>query len=511
MNTTLPWLDIAIILVYMVGMLLFGCWFYFRSRSPDSFTRANGNVPPIVVGLSIFGTFVSSISFLALPGKAFISNWNAFGLSITVPIAGWIAVKWFVPHYRKVGAISAYEHLETRFGTWARVYASLCYMLTQFARMGSVLFLLALPLHHLLGWDIRLIIIAVGGVSTIYSMIGGIAGVMWTDAIQSAILIVGALLCAVILVFSMPQGPQQLFEIANQHDKFSLGSWSFTDFRTSTFLVVLLYGMAINLQNFGIDQNYVQRYLTAATDRDARKSVWLGAWLYLPVSAFFFFIGTALFSYYTARPELLTDPNVTADIAAGKGDGVFPFFIVHQLPSGVTGLLIAAILAAAMSTLSTSINGCATLTLKDFYTRFFRRNASEREQMCVLYGSSLIWGVIGVLCALLMTHAKGILDAYWTLAGIFSGGMVGIFLLGMLSRRVSSLSAFIGAVFGLGTIVWMTLSLEKFNVWPESFNAFRCPLHEFMIPVIGTLAILLVGFSMGLIFSRKSNSEEPRS
>lgn len=489
----LPFLDICVILVYMLGTVGLGCWFYFKSRSPEGFTSAGGDIPSIVVGLSIFGTYVSSISFLALPGKAFVSNWNVFALSITTPLAAWIAVKWFVPFYREVGAISAYSHLEDRFGTWARVYASLCYMLTQVARMGSVLFLLALPLHHLLGWDVRLIIIVVGGLTALYSMIGGIAGVIWTDAVQSVILIAGAVTCAVLLLCNMPEGPGQIFRIAAENQKFSWGSWSLTDLQNSTFWVVFWYGMAINLQNFGIDQNYVQRYHTARSDAEAKKSVWLGAILYLPISAFFLFIGTALFAFYTARPELITDPQLAADIAAGKGDGVFPFFIVHQLPVGVTGLLIAAILAAAMSTIGTSMNGCATLTLSDFYTRFFRKNASQREQMLVLHLSSVLWGVVGIGCALLMIRAKGILDAYWLLAGIFSGGMVGIFLLGFLSRGATKASALTGAIVGILVITWMTLSMPKVGLIPEPF---RCPLNELLITVCGTLAILLTGFGV---------------
>ena len=350
----LPWIDIAIIVVYMIVSVGFGCWFYFASRSPEGFTSANGRAPGIIVGLSIFGTYVSSISFLALPGKAFVGNWNAYGLSLSIPLAAWIATKWFVPFYRNIGSISAYAHLEDRFGPWARVYASGCYLLTQVARMGSVLFLLALPLHHLLGWDVRWIIIVVGASAALYSMIGGITGILWTDALQSVVLIVGALTCALILVFQMPEGPRQLFEIAQANDKFSLGSFSVTDFCSSTFWVVLLYGLTINLQNFGIDQNYVQRYLTSPTERQAKNSVWLGALLYLPISAFFFFIGTALFAFYTAQPDLIIDPQLAADVAAGKGDGVFPYFIVHQLPVGMTGLLIAAILAAAMSTISSN-------------------------------------------------------------------------------------------------------------------------------------------------------------
>ncbi|MGN1273724.1 MAG: sodium:solute symporter, partial [Thermoguttaceae bacterium] len=353
------------------------------------------------------------------------------------------------------------------------------------------------------GWDVRLIIIAVGGLTALYSMIGGIAGVIWTDAVQSVILIAGAVTCAVLLLCNMPEGPGQIFRIAAENQKFSWGSWSLTDLQTSTFWVVFWYGMAINLQNFGIDQNYVQRYHTARSDAEAKKSVWLGAILYLPISAFFLFIGTALFAFYTARPELITDPQLAADIAAGKGDGVFPFFIVHQLPVGVTGLLIAAILAAAMSTIGTSMNGCATLTLSDFYTRFFRKNASQREQMLVLHVGSIAWGLVGMGCALLMIRAKGILDAYWLLAGIFSGGMVGLFLLGFLSRSATKAAALTGAIVGILVITWMTLSMPKVGLIPE---AFRCPLNELLITVCGTLAILVTGFAVTVAMKKRVES-----
>jgi SSS family solute:Na+ symporter len=176
-----------------------------------------------VVGMSIFATFVSSISFLALPGKAYMTNWNAFVFSLSIPFASILAVKFFVPLYRGIGSISAYNYLEIRFGTWARIYASACYMLTQLMRTGAILLLLALPLNALFGWDVKTIIIVTGIAVTVYSMLGGIQAVIWTDAIQGIILITGAIVCAVILTFSMPEGPGQIFEIAAANHKFSLG------------------------------------------------------------------------------------------------------------------------------------------------------------------------------------------------------------------------------------------------------------------------------------------------
>jgi len=494
---SLPLLDLVVLLFYLVGVVAFGCWFARRSRSTEGFMAAGRSMPGWLVGLSIFGTYVSSISFLALPGKAFAADWSPFALSLSLPIAALAATRWFVPFYRRSGELSAYSHLEHRFGPWARTYTVICYLLTQVSRMGSVMYLLGLPLHHLLGWDIRLIIVVTGVLTALYTSLGGIEGVIWTDAVQSLILIGGALACVLIIPFSMPEGPGQMFQIAVAHGKFSLGSFG-PSLTQATFWVILVYGLFINLQNFGIDQCYVQRYHTARSDREADKSVWLGALLYIPVSAFFFFIGTALFAYYTAQPERLP-ADLQAQIAAGKGDNVFPFFIVSQLPTGFTGLLVAAIFAAAMSTLSGSLNGAATLTLTDLYKRFLRPEASERESMVVLYASTLAWGVVGTGTALAMIRVQSALDAYWKLASIFSGGMLGLFLLGLIARRAKNAAAVTGVLVGLLVIFWMALSPG----WSGLPEALRSPLHEFLVIVIGTLTILGVGFVVSCLLGRK--------
>jgi solute:Na+ symporter, SSS family len=493
----LPLPDLVVLLLYVLGVVGMGLYFARKSRSPEGFTAADRSLPGWVVGLSIFGTFVSSISFLALPGKAFIANWNSFVFSLSLPVAAWIGTRYFVPFYRKGGAVSAYHHLEERFGPWARAYAAACYLLTQMARMGSILFLLALPLNQLLGWDLRLIILGTGCLTTLFTLAGGIRAVIWTDAVQSVVLILGALLCAVLIPLEIPGGLPALVDIAREHEKFSLGSFGL-GLADATFWVVLVYGLFINLQNFGIDQGYVQRYLTARTDAEARKSLWLGALLYVPVSLFFFWIGAALFAYYTAQPHLLPEA-IQADVAAGKGDGVFPFFIVDRLPAGVTGLLIAAIFAAAVSTLSTSLNSAATLTLADFYRRYVRPDAGERESMRVLYAGTLAWGVVGTTTALAMIRVQSVLDAWWQLAGVFSGGMLGLFLLGILSRRAGSAAALAGALVGVAVILWMTLSPK----WEAVPPPLRSPFHGFLTIVFGTLAILLVGFLASLLLTRK--------
>ena len=486
-------LDYIIFFLFVGGVALFGCSFFFKSRKgASSFTAADGSLPAWVVGMSIFATFVSSISFLGLPGDAYKGNWNPFVFSLSIPIATWLAAKVFIPLYRGMNSVSAYHYLEMRFGYWARCYVAICYLLTQLARIGSILLLLALPISTMFGWDIQSIIVWTGIATLVYTLLGGISAVVWTDAIQGIILIVGAVACALILTISMPEGPSQLFEIAAANGKFSLGSFG-ASLTEPTFWVVLIYGLFVNMQNYGIDQNYVQRYMTTKSTAEAVKSTIFGGLLYIPVSLVFVYIGTALFSYYTARPELL--PAGTA------ADKVFPYFIVHGLPTGITGLVIASLFSAGMSTVATSINSSATIILTDFVKRLSRGNMSERRNMGVLYTASLVVGALGIVVGLLMMKVDGVLDAWWKLASIFSGGMLGLFLLGVVCRNVKRAHAVIAVVLGLLSIAYMSLSPLINEGSP--FYCLRCPLHTYLTIVVGTTVIFLVGFLLTAAFGNR--------
>ncbi len=477
MTRSLAFADLAVLLVYLVGVTGFGCWFYWRNRDSEHYMSGGRSLPGWAVGLSIFGSYVSSISFLANPGKSYAGDWNAFVFALTLPLAAWVAVKWFVPFFRATGEISAYHHLERRFGGWARTYAVLCYLLTQVARLGTIIYLLALALVPLTGWDIKTIIVVAGAAIIVYPLLGGTEAVIWTGVVQAIVLVGGALACVATLLWKMPGGATELFAIAAQHDKFSLGSLG-SSLAAPTFWVVLVYGVVINLQNFGIDQSYVQRYVTAKSDAAAARSVWLGALLYLPVGAAFFFIGTALFAFYAQQPGALP-PGTPAD-------AVFPHFISTALPAGLAGLVVAGLCAAAMDS---NLNCMSTLFLNDLYRRYVRPQATERESMAVLYGSTLLFGGICVGAALAMIRIKSALDVWWELAGIFGGGMLGLFLLGRLVRRADGRAGLIGVSVGVLVILWMTLS-PKLAWFPA---AWRSPFHGFLVIVFGTLAILVSG------------------
>lgn len=484
-------IDITIFGIYLLGIVLFGSSFYKKNKSASAFTLGNNSLPTWVLSLSILATFVSSISYLALPGQAYLTNWNAFAFSLSLPLASIIAVKFFVPLYRSVNSPSAYTYLERRFGPWAKTYASVMYLLTQLMRAGTILFLMALPLNVLMGWNITTIIIITGVCVMIYSLLGGIQAVVWTDAIQAIILIAGALVCIGVLLFTLPEGPVQLFTFAAEHKKFSLGSFS-SELTSSTFWVVLIYGFFINLQNFGIDQNYIQRYMSSRSDKEAQKSALYGGLMYVPVSALFLFIGTALFSFYKANPGLLP---VGVD-----GDEVFPWFIVNQLPVGLTGLLISSIFAAGMSTISTSLNSSATVILVDFFKLPPGGQETERKSMLVLYLSSFIFSVIAIIIAVAMINVQSALDAWWKLASIFSGGMLGLFLLGYLAPKVKNTAAVIGVVAGVLVIGWMSLSPIFFT--KGVMLKYASPFHSYLSIVFGTVAIFIVGFLIGQVANK---------
>lgn len=481
MDSQLREVDLLVLLLYMAGVFGLGCWFARRSQKTDAFMTAGGSLPGWAVGLSIFGTYVSSIGFLGNTGKAYSTNWNAWVFGLSLPIAAWIATRYFVPLYRRGNEVSAYAQLEHRFGPWARTYALVCYLLAQLGRMGTILYLVALALAPLTGWDVRTIILVTGVLVTVYTLLGGIEAVIWTDVVQSIVLAVGAVLCAVILVTRMPGGMGTISEVADKHDKFSLGSFDLS-LTESTFWVVLIYGIFINLTNFGIDQSFVQRYLTARSDADAKRSVWLGALLFLPASTLFFFIGTALFAFYQQQPDLLP--------AGIEGDKVLPHFMVHELPTGLTGLLIAAIFAAAMSSMDTSLNSSASLFLCDVYKRYWRPEAGERESMRVLHGTTLIWGLVGTIMAVVMIGQKSALDAWWKYQGVFSGGMLGLFLLGLISRRTGNLAAIHATVVGLTIIAYLTLDKTQ-------------PLHSFCTIVLGTTSVVLSGMALTLLLGKR--------
>ena len=475
--------DRTIVFAYLVGTTLFGCSFLFRKGGRDStaFMTGGGRLPTWTIALSIFATHVSSIAFLGLPAKAFLDNWNPYVLSLTVPIAAVIAAVGFVPFYRRSESVSAYSFLERRFGIWARLYASACFLVMQSARSGVILFLLALLMNAVLGYSIPSIIIVTGVATLIYSMMGGLSAVVWTDAIQSLILIVGTVLCIATLGWMIPDLGAG-FNEAWQAGKFSLGSFTLSDWGHETFWVTFVYAIFVNLQNFGIDQSFTQRYVAAKTQRAATRSLLSSAFLYLGTTALFVLIGTLLWMYVRANPGAVPEGTLA------KADSVFPWFIVHKLPAGVSGLLVAAIIAAAMSTVSATLNSGAAVMLEDYWLRFAARRSNARADIGFLRLSTVGLGLFAIGVGLLVMNVRSALAAFWALQSVLSGGMLGLFLLALLSRRAAGVQALVGTLCGFAAILWVAFGQK---ILPLPFL-----LHVNLAIVLGTVVSVFVGLSV---------------
>ena len=463
-------IDLIVVVVYLLGVTVIGCMMSRKTHSAKEFITAGGSLPGWVVGLSIIGTFVSSISFVANPGKTYSGNWNPFVFSLSLPYAALIATVFFVPFFRNSGSMSAYEHLEKRFGAWARLYAALFNILYHIGRIGTILFGVSLALAALLDIPIYAIIIGLGILVVIYTLLGGIEAVIWTDVVQSVVLIGGMVICLVLLLMRIGAGESDV-ETADagkvagvaacmdgfdevisrsntvEDNRLSLGSMDMS-LATSTFWTTLIFGFFINLQNFAADQTYVQRYFTAKSEAAARRSVWMGALSYIPISAVLFFIGTALFVYYqhyATLPEELADSE----------NKVLPYFIMTELPAGISGLLIAAILAAAMSTVDSSLNSSATLLLCDVRTKFRKTPASDSGDLTFLRLTTVALGIAGISAALAMMGIKSMLDVWWTISGILSGGTLGLILLARFTSvrgTAATLPAVIVGVLAIAVI-----------------------------------------------------------
>ncbi len=433
---TLHPIDYLVVLLSLVMSIGVGLYFARRQNSTTTYFSAGGTIPSWAVGISILATLISSVTFLAYPGEGYSSNWIRLVQGLMVPLV-LICIVWFVvPLFRNVIGLSAYEYFEKRFGFFARLYGSFGFVLAHFSKMGTVFFLLALALSNIMGVNTYLIIWVLGVAVIILTLLGGIEAVIWLDVIQGFMLIGGGLLCLGVLLFGQPGGPVAVVSYAWERGKMSMGPFDL-DFTHLTFVVMALNGVFYAIQKYGTDQTIVQRYLTAKSTREAVRAALLGVFLSVPVWALFMFIGTALYSYY--------DLTAAALPPGTRADAVFPYFIMTQLPTGVTGLILAALMAAAISSLDSDLNCLAAVGVEDYYIRL-RPGSTDAERLRM--GKILVavagLGAIGVASLYVRAGNKGVLGIVFTLYAIFSGGIAGMFLLGLFSRRANKQGLYVG-------------------------------------------------------------------
>ncbi|MBN2210015.1 MAG: sodium/solute symporter [Sedimentisphaerales bacterium] len=488
-----------------------GFWFSRRQSDTQEYFIGGRSLPWWAVGLSLFGTSISTATFIAIPGQGFGGDWKPHGVHLMLPFA-MIFISFFViPFYRKTIRMSAYEFLETRFGYGARCYVSVFFIITHLFKTGLVLFLMAMAVNAMTGWSASSIVIITGIIAILYTMLGGLEAVIWTDVMQSVTLFGGGVICLVILLFGGDQDPSQLFQVANDAHKFTMVDWSL-NLKEATIWVTGLYGLTQYMNNYTTGQQNVQRYLAVSSDRQAKKAVWLSAIHCVITWTLFILIGTLLYAYYQIHTDALP-----SDIRAQQTQ-VFPYFVMSRLPAGVTGLVLAGMCAAAMSTLDSSINSMAMVSIRDFYIHF-RPQSDDRRQLLLGKILSCFWGVIGVVLALIfLLGVEEALKFYFTVFSIIGGGLLGLFLLGFFVPRAHATGVYIGLACGVLLSAWgiLDIVLTKLNsslglnISEDIIQSIKFPLHIWLIWPLANFVSFTVGYLASLIIPDRKRKNDSR-
>jgi SSS family solute:Na+ symporter len=495
----LGFLNPAIIAVYMAALIAMGLRFSHRQTTTDRYFVANRSIPGWAMGISLLATIITSVTFIAYPGAAYLGNWSLIVpgvMMLAVPATIGLAV---VPFFRQIVRMSAFEYFGLRFGTGVRLYSSAMFVTGHFCKMAFVLYLLALTVNSITGWNTGAVLAVTTAVAVLYALTGGFEAIVWADVIQGGLLWVGVLLAIGFLLILTPASPSQIFDAAWQSHKFSFGSTAL-DLHHPTVLVLLLYGFFFYLQKYTADQTVVQRYLVARTDRQALRGILLGAVLCLPVWGLFMLAGTLLWGYYhfthQALPTFIT-----------RGDQVFPYFLSSHLPPGVGGIFLAALFGAGMAMLASDLNCLATVLVRDFY-HHHRPNATDRRSLRAGRLFVFLGGLAGMTGAWLLAHSHGaVLAIYYAVTSIVAGGLAGIFVLAFLSGRTGRRAVQAGIVANLIFTVWATLTSGAHPRMAAGRLAF--PWHDYMIGVVGQVVVMAVGLAATPLLRRPAEAAEP--
>ncbi len=438
---SLGWISSSAIIVYLMLLVAIGWYFARRNKSTEDFFRGGQRIPWWAAGCSIFATMLSSLTFMSIPAKTYATDWLYFFINLFILILAPFIIHYILPFFRRLDATSAYEYLEKRFNLASRLFASTSYILFQIGRMAIVMYLPSLALSTVTPISIETCILLMGVLSILYSTLGGLEAVVWTDTLQTFVLLGGALFSLGLILSHDDIGFSHFIATAAADSKFQMVDFSW-DYRTAVLWVVILGGIGQTLIPYTSDQGVVQRYMSVASEQNARQSIWTNAGLSLFATLLFFTVGTALYVFYKQNPSQL-DPTY-------QTDSVFPQFIASQLPAGIAGLVIAGIFAAAQSTVSTSMNSISTAFSTDFVRRFQLLH-SEKHYMILARSATVLFGLFGTVSALVIANAdvKSLWDSFMGILGLLGGAMCGLFLLGILTARAHGKGAVFGAIAGI--------------------------------------------------------------
>jgi solute:Na+ symporter, SSS family len=472
-------LDWLILGVYLVGMTAIGVYFSPRQTSTREFFLGGQRFGYLAMSLSVLATGLSAITFIGQPGFAVERDWSTLMAGLVAVPATIIAALLFVPFFWRLRLTSAYEYLEKRFDFRVSMLCSVLFLMLRGLLAGIAIYAPSIALSAVTGWNITGCIVISGALTVLYSSLGGMSAVVWTDVVQAIVLFGGAIFAAFHLASQLPGGPAEWIARASAEHKFNAFDFELSWTRL-TFWGACVGGLFYSLAFYGVDQVLVQRYLSSSSLKKAQKSLFLNALYLVPVNLLFLVIGTLLYLFLT---------NHRDSFPRGlSSDQIFPYYIVRFMPAGLPGLMVAAIYAAAMSTLSSVLNSLTTVSINDFYKRW-RPRETEAHYVRLSRRGTVVWGTLAIFTALLAVKLHhSVLLAAIKGASLFMGPMLGTFLLGMISSKTTALSALIGCIIGILT----------------AFAAgFGTPLELFWLTLLGTVATMATGFLISILCPAK--------
>lgn len=500
-------LDIAVMLAYFAAMAWFGVYFAARNKTTEAYFLGNRSFPGWAIGISLVGTSISSMSFLGTPADTFKTAWLRtlywFGFPLAVVAGAYL----FLPFFRRTKTTSAFEYLEARFGPGTRVYGALSFVISQVVRVAMILYLVALVAHELTGLDLWFCVIASGVFVAFYTVAGGMEAVVWTDVVQTIVLALGGVICLYVVLHKLPGGVSEVLSVAGAAGKFGFSElvedgslrpagWGIS-LSQKTALMVVFVGLTHFTAEYACNQNVIQRYCASASAREARKALAVNCVACMVTWGFFAFLGTSLWVFYQRFEAPEAQAMLTGDL---KAEQILPFFVMNNLPAGVSGLVLAAVLAAAMSSVDSSLNAIATVSIVDIYRRHAVKDRDDQHYLKMARTVAIVASVLMIAGALVLAYSesKTISDTGVVAMSILAGGLLGLYLLGFLTTRGDGRAVFVAI---LCTIVWSTyMTLDRYEVLPD---AIRPGIDAYYAGMIGHAVMFVMGYAGALIFSPK--------
>jgi len=482
-------LNYMILFAYLAVMVGIGLRLSGKQKTTEDYFLAGRKMPWVVVALSMFASLTSAITYMGVPGTVFRENTSFVIGAVVSPILAPFLVILFYPFYRRLKVTTTYEYIDRRYGRQARGAVSGLFVLARLGWLGTVIYVPALALSVVTGINIYIAIALMGILATAYTVMGGLSAVLWTDVIQFMVLIGGAILVAVTLTLKVPGGIAGIFTIADQYNHLGLAEWDLDLFRMSAPIVLVSFFLSY-MQDYGTDQVTVQRLLAVKTFRGMVKSVFFNSMCDFFVLLLLCFVGLGLFAYFQTYPAAL--PERFAD--PGTKNQILPYYIMHALPQGLSGLIITGIFAAAMSSMDSGINSLSTVLVNDFIKPLRPTMGDERSNVMLARVLTLAVGAFATGVSFVVSQIEDILQASSTFLSLFAGPILALFLLGILTRRTNFWGWLVGTAVAIPATLWFQNHEFLVNGVPTKVHwTYYFPFAFGIALIVGLVASLVIG------------------